>query len=115
MGRPPPDAREPMEHVLATMLTPGKIARLVGEGIAVVRQPATKQINTSWLKMKNPKPFDGKTATVFNQWWESVTMNLGFYPKTVDRQKIAWVGTLLMDTALVWHLHRYRELNDQDT
>jgi len=42
-------------------------------------------------------------------------MYLGFYPETVDRQKIAWVGTLLTDTALVWHLHRYRELGENDT
>ena len=33
----------------------------------------------------------------------------------IDRQKIAWVGTLLTDTALVWHLHRYQELRDNDT
>jgi len=42
-------------------------------------------------------------------------MYLGFYPETIDQQKIAWVGTLLTDTALVWHLHRYRELRDNDT
>jgi len=42
-------------------------------------------------------------------------MYLGFYHETVDRQKIAWVGTLLMDTALVWHLYRHRELRDNDT
>ena len=42
-------------------------------------------------------------------------MYLGFYPETNDRQKIAWVGTLLSDTALVWHLQRYRELGDNDT
>jgi len=65
--------------------------------------------------MKNPDPFNGKSTTNFNQWWESVTMYLGFYPETVDRQKIAWIGTLLTDTALSWHLHRYRELGDADT
>ena len=32
-------------------------------------------------------------------------MYLGFYPETIDRQKIEWVRTLLLDTALVWHLH----------
>ena len=42
-------------------------------------------------------------------------MFLGFYPDTNDRQKIAWVGTLLTDTAKAWHLNRYRELNDTDT
>jgi len=42
-------------------------------------------------------------------------MYLGFYPETIDRQKIAWVGTLLTDTALVWHLYHHRELQDNDT
>jgi len=42
-------------------------------------------------------------------------MYLGFYPETVDLQKIAWVRTLLTDTALVWHLYRYRELGENDT
>ena len=65
--------------------------------------------------MENPEKFDGKSSSTFNQWWESVTMYLGFYPETIDQQKIAWVGTLLMDTALVWHLHRYRELRENNT
>jgi len=65
--------------------------------------------------MENPEKFDGKSPTGFNQWWESVTMYLGFYPDTTDGQKIAWVGTLLTDTALVWHLHRYRELRENNT
>jgi len=64
--------------------------------------------------MENPEKFDGKSTTAFNQWWEAVTIYLGFYPETVDRQKIAWVRILLTDTALVWHLHRYRELWDND-
>ena len=65
--------------------------------------------------MENPAKFDCKSPTAFNQWWESVTMYLGFYLETVDRQKITWAGTLLTDTALVWHLHRYQELRDNDT
>jgi len=101
------------------MLTPGEIAQLVGAGIAAAQaagQPAREaQIRTSRLKMENPAKFDGKSPTAFNQWWESVTLYLGFYPETVDRQKIAWVGTLLSDKALVWHLHRNRELRDNDT
>jgi len=40
-------------------------------------------------------------------------MYLGFYPETNNQQKIAWMGTLLTDTVLAWHLHRYRELRDQ--
>jgi len=42
-------------------------------------------------------------------------MYLGFYQKTVDQQKIAWVGTLLTDTTLLWHLQRYRDMNNTDT
>ena len=65
--------------------------------------------------MENLAKFDGKNPTIFNQRWESVTMYLRFYPETSDRQKIAWVGTLLTDTALVRHLHQHRELQDNDT
>ena len=105
---------------VATLLTPEEIARLVGAGIAAARgperpeQPANR-LNASRLKMDNPEKFDGKSSFTFNQWWESVTMYLGIYPETIARQKIAWVGTLLTDTALVWHLHRYRELRENDT
>jgi len=41
-----------------------------------------------------------RDTNAFNQWWELVTMYLRFYPKTVDRQNITWVETLLMDTTL---------------
>ena len=100
------------------MLTPEEIARLVGAGIAAAQvpaRPAEAQIRTSRLKMENPDKFDGKTTTSFNQWWESVTMFLGFYPETSDRQKIAWLGTLLTNTAKAWHLNRYRDLGEADT
>jgi len=86
------------------MLTPGEIAGLVGAGIAAAQapvRPIEPQIRTSRLKIENTEKFDGKSSSAFNQWWESVTMYLGFYPETVDRQKIAWIGTLLTDTALV--------------
>ena len=42
-------------------------------------------------------------------------MYLGFYPEMIDQQKIAWVGTLLTDTTMAWHLDWYRELQDNDT
>lgn len=42
-------------------------------------------------------------------------MYLGFYPKMNDQQKIAWVGTLLTNTALACHLHWYWKLNEADT
>ena len=88
------------------------------EGLAGAQanpEPIREAVRTSHLKMENPVTFDGKSPATFNQWWESVTKYLGFYPETVDRQKITWVGTLLTDTALVWHVHRYRELRDNDT
>ena len=97
------------------MLTPEEIARLVRAGIAAARgrerpeQPSNRT-NTSRLKMENPEKFDGKSSSAFNQWWESVQIYLVFYPETIDWQKITWIGTLLSDTALVWHFHRYREL-----
>ena len=74
-----------------------------------------EQGNIAQLKMKNPETFDGKSSTAVNQWWEAVTMYLGFYLEMVDRQKIAWIRTLLSDSALVWHLHQYRELGENDT
>jgi len=63
------------------------IARAVAEGVAAapaLSAPATARVNTSRLKMKNPEPFNGKNTSNFNQWWESVTMYLGFYPETMD-------------------------------
>jgi len=115
----PPLSPRPAQRTLTTEELARTVARAVAEGVAAATQttpvPAVARINTSRLKMKNPDPFDGKNTTNFNQWWEAVTMYLGFYPETVDRQKIAWIGTLLTDTALSWHLHRYRDLGEADT
>jgi len=121
--QPPPSPprrpqRSPSPPSRPPMFSPQELVQLVAEGVARAHQhPAPKEERAlvSRLKMKSPESFDGKTTTNFNQWWESVTMYLGFYPETVDRQKIAWIGTLLTDTALAWHLHRYRELRDNDT
>jgi len=91
------------------MLTPEEIACLVREGVVVARtdQRATKvRINTSRLKLKNPESFDRKPTSAFNVWWESVLEYIGFYPETLDAQKIAWVGTLQSDTRKAWHQHR---------
>jgi len=91
------------------MLTPEEIACLVREGVVVARtdQRATKvRINTSRLKLKNPESFDRKPTSAFNVRWESVLEYIGFYPETLDAQKIAWVGTLQSDTRKAWHQHR---------
>jgi len=70
-GRPPPGTREPTQGQLATMLTPGEIAQLVGAGIVAAQaigQPVREaQIRTSRLKMENRAKFDGKSPTAFNQ------------------------------------------------
>jgi len=100
------------------MLTPEEIARLVGERIVAARidqRIPEVRINTSWLKLKNPEPFDGKPTSASNVWWESVLEYIGFYPETLDAQKIAWVGTLLSDTAKAQHQHRQRTMADRDT
>ena len=95
-----------------------ELVRLVAEGVARANQdkePRQERVNTTRLKMENPEKFDGKSTTLFNQWWEAVMMFLGFYPETNDRQKIPWIGTLLTDTAKARHLNRYRDLEDGDT
>ena len=126
-GPPSEPPRPPFRHYPspspprnpAPAITTQDLIRLVAEGVERARQerqPSERaQVRTSRLKMENPEKFDRKSSSTFNQWWESVTMYLGFYPETIDSQKIAWVGTLLSDTALVWHLHRYRELGETDT
>jgi len=117
-GRPPPGATPLQSEHIATMLTLVEIARLVGEGIAVARtdQRAPEvRTNTSRLKLKNPESFDEKPASAFNVWWESVLEYIGFYPETLDAQKIAWVGTLLSDTAKGRHQHRRWTMADRDT
>ena len=100
------------------MLTPVEIARLVWEGIAAAqtdqRAPEVRT-NTSRLKLKNPESFNEKPASAFNVWWESVLEYISFYPETLDVQKIAWVGTLLSDTAKGRHQHRRRTMADRDT
>jgi len=73
-------------------ITTQDLVRLVAEGVAAARgteEPRPDRPRTSRLKMENPEKFDGKGSSAFNQWWESVTMYLGFYPDTTDRQKIA--------------------------
>ena len=94
--RSPSPPRDPVPTI-----TTQDLVRLVAEGVERAKQARPETVRTSRLKMENPEKFDGKSTTAFNQWWESVTMYLGFYPETIDRQKIAWIGTLLSDTALV--------------
>ena len=115
---PTPSLPSPPQLNPANTITQQDLIRLVAEGVARAQQatePRAGRVNTARLKMTNPEHFDGKTTTAFNQWWESVTMFLGFYPDTTDRQRIAWMGTLMTGTALAWHLQRYRDLQDNDT
>jgi len=73
-------------------ITTQDLVWLVAEEVEWARQDRPtrpEQGNIARLKMKNPESFDGKSSTAFNQWWEAVTMFLGFYPETGDHQKIA--------------------------
>jgi len=111
-GPPSEPPRPPFRHPRspspprnpAPTITMQDLVWLVADGVERARQdPLTRpeRGNIAQLKMKNLESFDGKSSTAFNQWWEVVTMFLGFYPETGDQQKIAWVGTILSDTALV--------------
>lgn len=105
------------------------VARAVAETLSRAQLPTPGQtraptvtaplleprINISRLKMTNPLTFDGSPTTSFNTWWRSVTKYLGFYPETRDRQKIAWVGSLLTGTAKAWDLHRYDTVGEAET
>jgi len=86
------------------------MARVISKSIAYALGPMRRhpeaQVQMARLKLKDPECFDGKTMTAFNIWWESIMEYIGFYPNTIDRQRIMWVGTLLNDTAKAWHQHR---------
>jgi len=87
--RPParhPHSPSPPRNPVPTITTQD-LVRLVAEGVERARQDRPmrpEQGNIARLKMKNPEPFDRKSSTAFNQWWEAVTMYLGFYPETMD-------------------------------
>jgi len=81
-----PRSPSPPKNSAPTIITQD-LARLVAEGVERARQAQQtrpEQENIAQLKMKNPETFDGKSSTAFNQWWEAVTMYLGFYPETAD-------------------------------
>jgi len=105
---PPTPSPLPTPRNPPPTFTPAELVQLVAEGVARTEQYAesrTERMRTSRLKMENQEKFNRKSPTPLNQWWESVTMYLGFYPKTIDQQKITWVRTLLTEMVLVWHLH----------
>ena len=69
-------------------MTLQELVELVAEGVTRAQQyaaPKTEKTNIARLKMKNPEGFDGKITMAFNQWWESVTLFLTFYPDTGDQ------------------------------
>jgi len=119
----PPQHRVPFRPIPRSppnprpVLTTEELVQIVAEGVARAQPTRERQeggLRTSRLKMTNPESFDGKPGSSFNTWWKSVVKYLGFYPDTEDRQKIAWVGTLLTGTAKAWDLHRYDTLGEAD-
>jgi len=101
-GPPSEPSRPPFQHLRspspprnpAPTITTQDLVRLVAEGVERARQdqPAQpEQGNIARLKMKNPEAFDGKSSTAFNQWWEAVTMFLGFAQKQgINRKLPGW-------------------------
>jgi len=120
---PPPEQRSRSPNPPQRTLTTEELARSVAAAVANALSHAQTRtipipeprIKVSRLKMANPETFDGSPSTSFNTWWRSVTKYLGFYPETGDRQKIAWVGSLLTGTAKAWDLHRYDTMGEADT
>lgn len=89
-----------------------RFARIIAAAVSASNPRAIK------LKMKEPKPFDGKQRTSFRPWWDSVEEYLEFHPETNEQQKIAWVGSRLEGTAAEWHQARrksLRQLHLEDT
>ncbi|KAG6123951.1 hypothetical protein E4U38_008390 [Claviceps purpurea] len=55
-----------------------------------------------------PVRFTGKNLTITRAWWATVIFYLDANTDSLDTDmiKINWVGSLLADLALVWHIHR---------
>jgi len=58
------------------------------------------------MKLPKPESYDGKPTTPFRAWWKTVRFYFGFYPNTLDAQRIAFVGALLTGDAKEWHQER---------
>jgi len=102
--------------VCNVLLSPAEL-REIGTATVTATQTALQvgQANVAKLKLKDPKEFDGKTATPLTSWWELVCEYIEFYPYSTDAQRIAWIGTLLTGTARDWHQHQRRTMGDRDT
>jgi hypothetical protein len=72
--------------------------------IAERPQPA----RVAQIKLPKPGTYDGKPKMPFRSWWDSVVEYFSFYPETLDRQRIAFVGALLTEEAKEWHKHHVR-------
>jgi len=72
-------------------------------------------MNVVKLKLKDPKPFDGKPTTPFISWWESILEFISFCPNSTDAQRIAWISTLLSGMAFDWHQHHRWTMEDGET
>ena len=92
--------------------------RELAELIAVASRthlPPPPQERVAKITPQKPPTFDGKPATPFRLWWNRVKEYFDFYPQTGDRQKIAFIGSLLTDEAQEWHQYRYQKLGNNDT
>jgi len=77
--------------------------------------PPPPQDRVAKITPQKPPTYDGKPATSFRLWWNKVVEYFTFYPLTGDKQKIAFIGSLLTDEAQEWHQHRSLTLGGNDT
>ena len=97
---PPPQSPPPQAPIRNVLLSPAELREIVTATVTATQTALQAgQANVAKLKLKDPKEFDGKTATPFTLWWESVCEYIEFYPRCTDAQRIAWIGTLLTGTA----------------
>jgi len=89
-----------------------RTTRIIVDALQASHQDQDSQRNSQRLKLANPSAYDGKPATPFRPWWESVKEFIHFYPQTAGFRRIIWVGTLLTDEALEWHQARRRDYEE---
>jgi len=91
-----------------------ELAELIAAASRTALPPPPQQ-RVAKITPQKPPTYDGKPASPFRLWWNRVVEYFDFYPHTGDRQKIAFVGSLLTDEAQEWHQHRYQTLGANDT
>lgn len=80
----------------------------------LVRRAAPFLPEHHFRPIRNPPAYNGNDVSKFRPWWSRVTDFMNSYAESfpLDKFKISWVGSLLSDSALMWH-HRRKKQMDQ--